>query len=84
MVRDHGRRLDHRPNVYWDLRWNLQDGGERRLPESSTSRVRNSLVVAQNGGSPRRSQLHLALAEFDMDASSPAIPTGSKARGRTP
>jgi hypothetical protein len=50
LVRDHGRSWIIDPNVYWDLRWKLQDGGElvcqvEHIPEQKTS-----LVVAQTGG----------------------------------
>jgi FeS assembly protein IscX len=68
MVRDHGRSWIIDPNVYWDLRWNLQDGGElvcqiEHIPEEKTS-----LVVAQNGGFTGSSGSYTWLwAEFNME-----------------
>jgi FeS assembly protein IscX len=50
MVRDHGRSWIIDPNVYWDLRWNLQDGGELVCQIEHVPGERTSLVVAQNGG----------------------------------
>jgi FeS assembly protein IscX len=50
MVRDHGRSWIIDPNVYWDLRWNLQDGGELVCQIEHTPGEKTSLVVAQNGG----------------------------------
>jgi FeS assembly protein IscX len=50
MVRDHGRSWIIDPNVYWDLRWNLQDGGELVRQIEHLPGEKTSLVVAQNGG----------------------------------
>jgi FeS assembly protein IscX len=50
MVRDHGRSWIIDPNVYWDLRWNLQSGGELVCQIEHTPGEKTSLVVAQNGG----------------------------------
>jgi FeS assembly protein IscX len=50
MVRDHGRSWIIDPNVYWDLRWNLQDGGELVCQIEHIPNEKTSLVVAQNGG----------------------------------
>lgn len=50
MVRDHGRSWIIDPNVYWDLRWNLQDGGELVCQIEHVPGEKTSLVVAQNGG----------------------------------
>ena len=50
MVRDHGRSWIIDPKVYWDLRWNLQDGGELVCQIEHTPGEKTSLVVAQNGG----------------------------------
>jgi FeS assembly protein IscX len=50
MVRDHGRSWIIDPNVYWDLRWNLQDGGELVCQVEHVPGEKTSLVVAQNGG----------------------------------
>jgi len=50
MVRDHGRSWIIDPNVYWDLRWNLQNGGELVCQIEHIPGEKTSLVVAQNGG----------------------------------
>jgi len=50
MIRDHGRSWIIDPKVYWDLRWNLQDGGELVCQIEHTPGEKTSLVVAQNGG----------------------------------
>jgi FeS assembly protein IscX len=50
MVRDHGRSWIIDPNVYWDLRWNLQEGGELVCQIEHIPGEKTSLVVAQNGG----------------------------------
>jgi hypothetical protein len=50
MVRDHGRSWIIDPNIYWDLRWNLQDGAELVCQIEHIPGEKTSLVVAQNGG----------------------------------
>ena len=50
MVRDHGRSWIIDPKVYWDLRWNLKEGGELVCQIEHTPGEKTSLVVAQNGG----------------------------------
>jgi FeS assembly protein IscX len=50
MVRDHGRSWIIDPNVYWDLRWHLQDGAELVCQIEHIPGEKTSLVVAQNGG----------------------------------
>jgi FeS assembly protein IscX len=50
MVRDHGRSWIIDPNVYWDLRWRLQDGAELVCQIEHIPGEKTSLVVAQNGG----------------------------------
>jgi hypothetical protein len=68
LVRDHGQSWIIDPNVYWDLRWKLQDGGElvcqvEHIPEHKTS-----LVVAQTGGFASQVGSYTWLwAEFDME-----------------
>ena len=68
LVRDHGRSWIIDPNVYWDLRWKLQDGGElvcqvEHIPEQKTS-----LVVAQTGGFATDVGSYTWLwAEFNME-----------------
>jgi hypothetical protein len=50
LVRDHGRSWIIDPNVYWDLRWKLQDGGELVCQVEHIPTEKTSLVVAQTGG----------------------------------
>ncbi len=67
MVRDHGRSWIIDPNVYWDLRWNLQNGGELVCQIEHIPGERTSLVVAQNGGFAEAVGSYTWLwAEFDM------------------
>ena len=68
MVRDHGRSWIIDPNVYWDLRWNLQDGGELVCQIEHIPGEKTSLVVAQNGGFAGSVGSYTWLwAEFDME-----------------
>jgi FeS assembly protein IscX len=68
MVRDHGRSWIIDPNVYWDLRWNLQDGGELVCQIEHVPDEKTSLVVAQNGGFAGAVGSYTWLwAEFNMD-----------------
>jgi FeS assembly protein IscX len=68
MVRDHGRSWIIEPKVYWDLRWNLQDGGELVCQIEHTPSEKTSLVVAQNGGFAHEVGSYTWLwAEFNMD-----------------
>ena len=68
MVRDHGRSWIIDPNVYWDLRWNLQDGGELVCQIEHTPGEKTSLVVAQNGGFAESVGSYTWLwAEFNME-----------------
>jgi FeS assembly protein IscX len=68
MVRDHGRSWIIDPNVYWDLRWNLQDGGELVCQIEHIPGEKTSLVVAQNGGFAEAVGSYTWLwAEFDME-----------------
>lgn len=67
MVRDHGRSWIIDPKVYWDLRWNLQDGGELVCQIEHTPGEKTSLVVAQNGGFAQSVGSYTWLwAEFDL------------------
>ena len=50
LVRDHGRSWIIDPNVYWDLRWKLQDGGELVCQVEHIPSEKTSLIVAQTGG----------------------------------
>jgi len=68
MVRDHGRSWIIDPNVYWDLRWNLQNGGELVCQIEHIPGEKTSLVVAQNGGFAEQVGSYTWLwAEFNMD-----------------
>ena len=68
MVRDHGRSWIIDPKVYWDLRWNLQDGGELVCQIEHTPGEKTSLVVAQNGGFAHTVGSYTWLwAEFNME-----------------
>src|SRR5476649_1860074 len=68
MVRDHGRSWIIDPNVYWDLRWRLQDGGELVCQIEHIPGEKTSLVVAQNGGFATEVGSYTWLwAEFNME-----------------
>jgi len=68
MVRDHGRSWIIDPKVYWDLRWNLQDGGELVCQIEHTPGEKTSLVVAQNGGFAQAVGSYTWLwAEFNLE-----------------
>jgi FeS assembly protein IscX len=68
MVRDHGRSWIIDPKVYWDLRWNLQDGGELVCQIEHTPGEKTSLVVAQNGGFAQAAGSYTWLwAEFNIE-----------------
>ncbi len=67
-MRDHGRSWIIDPNVYWDLRWNLQDGGELVCQIEHVPGEKTSLVVAQNGGFAESVGSYTWLwAEFNME-----------------
>ena len=68
MVRDHGRSWIIDPNVYWDLRWRLQDGAELVCQIEHIPGEKTSLVVAQNGGFASEVGSYTWLwAEFNME-----------------
>ena len=68
MVRDHGRSWIIDPNVYWDLRWRLQDGAELICQIEHIPGEKTSLVVAQNGGFAEQVGSYTWLwAEFNME-----------------
>jgi FeS assembly protein IscX len=68
MVRDHGRSWIIDPNVYWDLRWKLQDGAELVCQIEHIPGEKTSLVVAQNGGFATEVGSYTWLwAEFNME-----------------
>ena len=67
LVRDHGRSWILDPNVYWDLRWKLQDGGELVCQVEHIPTQKTSLVVAQTGGFATEVGSYTWLwAEFNM------------------
>jgi hypothetical protein len=68
LVRKHGRSWIIDPNVYWDLRWKLQDGGELIAQVEHVPGEKTSLVVAQNGGFAEEVGSYTWLwAEFNME-----------------
>ena len=68
LVRDHGRSWIIDPNVYWDLRWKLQDGAELVCQIEHIPGEKTSLVVAQNGGFAAEVGSYTWLwAEFNME-----------------
>jgi hypothetical protein len=68
LVREHGRSWIVDPNVYWDLRWKLQDGGELICQVEHVPGEKTSLVVAQNGGFAEHVGSYTWLwAEFNME-----------------
>jgi hypothetical protein len=68
LVRQHGRSWIIDPNVYWDLRWNLQEGGELICQVEHVPGEKTSLVVAQNGGFAEQVGSYTWLwAEFNME-----------------
>jgi len=68
LVRDHGRSWIIDPNVYWDLRWRLQDGAELVCQIEHIPGEKTSLVVAQNGGFATEVGSYTWLwAEFNME-----------------
>src|ERR1700728_3986369 len=68
LVRKHGRSWIIDPNVYWDLRWKLQEGGELIAQVEHVPGEKTSLVVAQNGGFAEEIGSYTWLwAEFNME-----------------
>jgi hypothetical protein len=68
LVRQHGRSWIIDPNVYWDLRWKLQEGGELIAQVEHVPGEKTSLVVAQNGGFAEEIGSYTWLwAEFNME-----------------
>ena len=68
MVRRHGVSWIIDPNIYWDIRWDLQGGGHlicqvEHIPEEKTT-----LIVAQTGGFAKELGSYTWLwAEFNME-----------------
>jgi len=50
LLQKHGATWTTETKTYWDLRWNLRDGGELICQVESTAGQKLSLVVAQTGG----------------------------------
>lgn len=46
----YGRTWTQEPTDYWDLRWDLQEGGQLVCQFEETKDVKKSLVIAQYGG----------------------------------
>jgi hypothetical protein len=68
LVRDHGKSWIIDPNVYWDLRWKLQDGGELVCQVEHIPGDKTSLVVAQTGGFAQTVDSYTWLwAEFNLE-----------------
>lgn len=68
LTRQHGRSWIIDPKVYWDLRWNLQEGGELICQVEHVPGEKTSLVVAQNGGFAEDIGSYTWLwAEFNME-----------------
>jgi hypothetical protein len=68
LVREHGKSWIVEPNVYWDLRWRMVDGGELVCQIEHIPGEKTSLVVAQNGGfTDDRGTYTWLFAEFNME-----------------
>jgi len=50
LLQRHGTTWTDEPRTYWDLRWNLRDGGQLICQVESIPGQKLSLVVAQMGG----------------------------------
>ncbi len=50
LLQKHGSTWNVGPKTYWDLRWNLHDGGELICQAEAVEQDKLSLVVAQMGG----------------------------------
>lgn len=50
LLQRHGATWTSEPKTYWDLRWNLREGGELICQVESIPGQKISLVVAQTGG----------------------------------
>jgi hypothetical protein len=68
MVRQHGFNWASDPNVYWDLRWELQGGGHLICQVEHIPGEKTTLIVAQTGGFAREQGSYTWLwAEFDTE-----------------
>jgi hypothetical protein len=50
LLQQHGATWTAESQTYWDLRWNLRDGGELICQAEASGAEKLSLVVAQTGG----------------------------------
>ncbi len=50
LLQQRGATWSDESKTYWDLRWNLHDGGELICQAESIASQKISLIVAQNGG----------------------------------
>ena len=68
LIREHGQSWIIDPNVYWDLRWKLQDGGDLVCQVEHVPGEKTSLVVAQSGGFASQVGSYTWLwAEFNLE-----------------
>jgi hypothetical protein len=68
LVIDHGRSWANESRSYWDLRWQLREGGELIAQVEHLPRERTTLVVAQQGGFAEGAESYTWLwAEFDCE-----------------
>ncbi len=67
LVRDHGTSWAIENNLYWDLRWQLQGGGELIAQVEHILEQKTTLIVAQTGGFVSDVDSYTWLwAEFDL------------------
>jgi len=56
LLQQHGATWSAENQTYWDLRWNLRDGGELICQAEASGPSKISLVVAQTGGWVREAE----------------------------
>jgi hypothetical protein len=67
LLQSHGATWSSENKTYWDLRWNLRDGGELICQAEAVDNQKISLVVAQSGGWVEEAQSYTWFwVEFDM------------------
>jgi hypothetical protein len=68
LVRDHGASWVVNDQMYWDLRWRLQTGGELIAQVEHVPDEKTTLIVAQTGGFAEQIGSYTWLwAEFDLE-----------------
>lgn len=68
LLQRHGATWTIDPKTYWDLRWNLRDGGELICQVESLPGQKLSMVVAQMGGFVQEADSYTWFwAEFDLE-----------------